>query len=120
MKKSASGAAATRISPSAPTPRWRSQIAATSSASRVTRPATSSIRTKSLPVPLYLPNAISRICEVLRQVVGHAGRASVVGIEPPDPRIASEPRHLPPGELARPLRDAFGGLVQGHPSRHVL
>src|SRR5438046_1305652 len=119
MKKSASGAPVTRMRPSAPTPRCRSQIAAIIPASSETRPSRSSIRTKSFPVPLYLPNFISPI-QVLHQLVDDRDRARIAGLEPSDPRIAPEPRRLPPGQLSGSLGDPVGGLVQGDPSRHVL
>src|SRR5437763_11627838 len=120
MKKSASCAPVTRMSPSAPTPRWRSQIAATSRSSRRTRSSTSEIRTKSFPVPLYFANLSSSISKELRQLVHERDRAALVGLEPPDPGISAEPRRLPPGQLAGSLGRALGGLVQREQARHVL
>src|SRR5439155_17105823 len=120
MKKSASGAAATRIRPSAPTPRWRSQIAAISAASRDCRPSRSSMRTKSFPVPLYFPNRISVIAQIPQELLRHGDRPSLVGVEPPDPGIAAEPRHLPPGQFAGPLHDPAASFLEGDPTRDVL
>src|SRR5438094_642123 len=122
MKKSASGSSgrATRMKPSAPTPRWRSQIAAMSSAVSGMALSRSSISTKSLPVPLYLPNRISVTAVELLQLVDQRGRSALVGVEPPDPGIAPEPRHLPAGQLARSLCGARDRVLQGTSAGHVL
>src|SRR5438874_12862469 len=121
MKKSASGALVTRIRPSAPMPRCRSQIAAMTPGSSDRRPSTSSIRTKSFPVPLYFPNRISgRVIEVLHELVDQRHGTAFAGVEPPDARVAPEPRHLAPGQLAGPLRDPLGRFIQGDRTRHVL
>src|SRR2546430_297892 len=112
MKKSASSAGATRISPSAPTPRWRSQIAAMSPASSDSRSSTSSIRTKSLPVPLYLPNLISSIAQPLRELVDELDRPVHAGLEPSYPRVAPEPRHLATGQRPRALGGAGDRVLQ--------
>src|SRR5438270_9087394 len=104
MKKSASPAGATRIRPSAPTPRWRSQIAAMSPASSESRSSTSSIRTKSFPVPLYFPNLISSIPQVLqvfRELVHELDGPVLAGVEPSYPGVAPKPRHLAPGQRPR-------------------
>src|SRR5919108_6164090 len=120
MKKSASAARVTRISPSAPIPRCRSHSATTSGPSMATRSSTSSIITKSLPVPLYLPNRTSSMAEVLRQLVHD--RKGPVGsrVEPPDARIAAEPGQLPPRERSRPLHGAGDGVLQRLGALEVL
>src|SRR5947208_3681149 len=105
MKKSASSAGATRIRPSEPTPVCRLQIAAISEGASESRSSTSSISTKSFPVPLYLPNLISSIAQVLRHLVDHLDRTARTRLEPVYARIATEPRHLP----ARQRPRAFGG-----------
>src|SRR2546430_8443213 len=120
MKKSASGAPVTRIRPSAPTPRWRSQIAAMSAASSETRSSTSAMRTKSFPVPLYFAILSSSILEVLHEFAGERAGPPFVCVEPSDPRVAPEPRELPPGEVARPCGDPGGRLAEREASRHVL
>src|SRR5437763_14295564 len=120
MKKSASGAPVTRMNPSAPTPRCRLQMAAISPGSSDMRPSTSVTRTKSFPVPLYLPNRISSMCQILRHVVDHGRCAPLVRLEPSDPRVAAEPRHLPPGQLPGPLRDPRPRLLPADASRQVV
>src|SRR4029453_16862646 len=120
MKKSASGAPVTRIRPSAPTPLCRSQIASISEASRESRPSTSSMRTKSLPVPLYFATLSSTILEGPQNLVDERAGASFARMEPPDPRITPEPRQLTPREATRTPHDPRSRLVQSDPPRHVL
>src|SRR5438876_11368712 len=112
MKKSASSAGATRIRPSAPTPVCRLQIAAISEGESVSRSSMSSIRTKSFPVPLYLPNPISSIAQVLRHPVDHFDRTGRTGLEPVYARIATEPRHLPTRQRPRAFRGQCDRVLQ--------
>src|SRR5205085_11958908 len=136
MKKSASGSGfegATRITPSAPTPRCRSQIAATRPGERRTRSSRSSIRTKSFPVPWYFANRSSSIGQVPRDLLLERRRIGTA--EPSRPRISAEPGALPsrerPGasdgsldrlvQRARPVQVARhlsvpDGLARGEPS----
>src|SRR2546430_9187475 len=119
MKKSAPAAGATRIKPSAPTPRCRSQIASMSPASSESRSSTSSIRTKSLPVPLYLPNLISPISQVLRHLVYQLDRPVLAGLEPSYSRVAPEPRRLAAGQCPRALCGAGDRVLQRDRSLQV-
>src|SRR6266542_3220922 len=119
MKKSASGAGAMRISPSAPTPLRRSHSAAIVSRFRRIRSATSSIITKSFPVPWYLENCICllldlrgrnrpdrRLClipsKIRPDLLHHLERAFLARSEPPDAGVASKPCHLPARQRLRP------------------
>src|SRR3954451_23836701 len=111
---------ATRISPSAPTPKCRSHSAATSSGARSSAPSQSSTMTKSFPVPCILVNRSSAISQVLRQLVHDAGRAVRACPEPPDAGIAAEPRQLPPGQRPGPLDGPGGGVLEAQAAGQVL
>src|SRR5439155_10637017 len=131
--------AVTRISPSDPTPRWRSHSAAMRSGVRSRRSSGSWTITKSLQVPWYLAKArtsgvcrsaspfsvassscTSRTFVELHQVVDHRPRPLRPHGEPPDPRVAPEPRHLPPGQRSGSLHGAGDGLLQADPSGQVI
>src|SRR5690242_875456 len=118
--RSATAGEATRISPSAPTPRCRSQRAATRSSGRSRSPSQSSTITKSFPVPCHFSNRNSAISQVLRQLVHDAGRAVRSCAEPPDAGVAPEPRQLPPGQGPGPCDGPGDGLVQGHAAGQVV
>src|ERR671915_211566 len=110
---------ATRIRPSAPTPKCRSHSAAARSWVSSIRPLGSSSITKSLPVPWYLANAIvapltmpSSIAQVLRHLVDDPGRPVRPGPEPPNPRVPPEPRHLASGQRLGPPHRHPDGLLE--------
>src|SRR5439155_15643094 len=129
----------TRISPSAPTPNWRSHRAATSSGDRDRRSRGSSIITKSLPVPWYLANWSSamdpapprgrrhrltpdRIClgpKVLLDLVHDLHRSLRSGREPSDPWVAAEPGELPSSQGPGAADGRSHGVLAGHPPRQV-
>src|SRR5438105_11930594 len=119
MKKSAWAARVMRMTPSAPTPRWRSQIAATSAGSRGRRSSRSSITTKSLPVPWTFENRSSSIGQILQHLVDDRARTPRAGAEPAHPRVLPEPRALPSRE--RPGASFRGGdrLVERAPTREM-
>src|SRR5262245_3452700 len=111
---------ATRMRPSPPTPKWRSQSAATRSGGRSWAPSQSSTITKSFPVPCILVNRSSAISQVLRQLVHDADRAVMARPEPPDAGISAEPGHLPPGQGPGPLDGPGDGLVEAQTAGQVL
>src|SRR3990170_1283249 len=111
MKKSASSARITRIRPSAPTPKRLSHSAATSRSDNEISPSGSSIITKSLPVPWYLPSFSSAI-QILRQAVRDRTRSLRAGLEPFDSRIPPEPRELTPGQRLRPLHRSRDRILE--------
>src|SRR5574341_406744 len=106
------------MTPSAPTPRCRSQRATTSPELSGRTSSRSSSMTKSLPVPWYF-QIRSSATQVLQQVVQDVGGAALAGGEPADPRVSPEPRHLAPGQRLRPLHDQRRGLVEGASPRQV-
>src|SRR6266540_1271461 len=119
MKKSASGAGAMRISPSAPTPLRRSHSAAIVSRFKRIRSATSWIITKSFPVPWYLENCIRLLLDVRGRnrlnrrpclipskirldLLHHLERAFLARTKPLGAGVASKPCHLPTRQRLRP------------------
>src|SRR6266508_4040767 len=112
MKKSASSEGATRITPSAPIPNRRSHRRRASSSPSSNRPATSSIRTKSLPVPWYFENRSSSIRGLhARRQVRHDLLDERLGprfprLEPADPGVPPEEGELPARERPRALHRA--------------
>src|SRR6266511_2380902 len=118
--RAATSVPATRISPSAPTPKCRSHRAATRSGVSSISPPQSSSMTKSFPVPCHFSNRSSATVQVLRHLVGYPDRALRTGPEPADAGIAPEPRHLPPGQGPGPLRGSGHGLVQSRPAGQML
>src|SRR5688500_11163061 len=116
MKKSSSALPrVTRITPSAPTPRCRSQSAATSAGSSGRSSSRSSSMTKSLPVPWYfqiLSSSIRSAFQVPHDVLDEGDGAGRTRCEPPDPWVPVEERHLTAGERLRPPHRARDRLVQ--------
>src|SRR5512134_2608284 len=112
MKKSSPGSRprVTRITPSAPTPRWRSHRAAASSTERGRSSAMSSSRTKSLPVPWYFQMRIGSAIQVPHQPIRELARTVGARAEPTDPRVPAEPHHLTARELLRPPHRALHRL----------
>src|SRR5215208_3452761 len=105
MKKSAPPDGATRITPSAPIPNRRSHSRRASSPLSSNRPARSSNRTKSLPVPWYFQNRSSSIRDppdpprqrrhdILDERLG----PGLPRLEPADPRVPPEEAELPARE----------------------
>src|ERR671914_1007453 len=111
-------AGATRITPSAPTPRCRSHSAATSEGERSRRSPRSSTRTKSFPVPWYFATRRSSMREVFSDLVDVARGALLAGLEPPDPRIATEPGQLAAGQGPGPPHRPVHGFLEGDPAGH--
>src|SRR5512132_4250372 len=108
MKKSASSDGATRITPSAPIPNRRSHRRRASSSPSSNRPATSSSRTKSLPVPWYFENRSSsmrRLPGLPRQqrndVLDERLGPGLPRLEPAGPRVPPEEGELPARERPR-------------------
>src|SRR5262245_16539752 len=118
MKKSASEDGATRITPSAPIPNRRSHSRRASSSPSSKRPATSSSRTKSLPVPWYFQKRSSSIRALpgLRQerhdVPDERLGPGLPRLEPADPRVPPEEGELPARERPRPLHRARNRRVE--------
>src|SRR5512132_3559429 len=119
MKKSASSEGATRITPSAPIPNRRSHSRRASSSPSSNRPATSSSRTKSLPVPWYFQNRSSSIRGLpgLRRqkrndVVDERLGPGLPRLEPPAPWVPPEEGELPARERPRALRRARDRRVE--------
>src|SRR6266508_751638 len=119
MKKSASSEGATRITPSAPIPNRRSHRRRASSSPSSSRPATSSSRTKSLPVPWYFQNrssSIRRPPDVLPQirhdVLDERLGPGLPRLEPADPRVPPEEAELPARERPRALHRARDRRVE--------
>src|SRR4029450_7440834 len=141
MKKSAFSEGATRITPSAPIPNRRSHRRRASSSPSSNRPATSSSRTKSLPVPWYFQNRSSSIRGLpgLRQIrddflgerlgrgpprahpaltqtrphaPGDRLGSAPPRLEPADPRIPPEEGELPARERPRALHRARDRRVE--------
>src|SRR4029450_10393570 len=118
MKKSASSEGATRITPSAPIPNRRSHRRRASSSPSSNRPATSSSRTKSLPVPWYFQNRSSSIRGLpgLRQirddVLGERLGSGLPRLEPADPRIPPEEGELSARERPRAPPPARGRRLE--------
>src|SRR5215207_8035603 len=105
MKKSASEDGATRITPSAPIPKRRSHSRRASSSLNSNRPATSSSRTKSLPVPWYFQNRSSSIRDppdlprqIRHDVLDERLGPGLPRFEPADPRVPPEEGELPARE----------------------
>src|SRR6266540_983865 len=111
---------ATRISPSAPTPKCRSHRAATRAGVSSISPRQSSSMTKSFPVPCHFSNRSSATLQVLRQLVGDRARSVRAGPEPADAGVPPEPPHLSPGQGPGPLHGPGQGLVQGRPAGQML
>src|SRR2546421_1136728 len=117
----------TRMSPSAPTPNRRSHSADTRAAGGRTRSSMSTSITKSFPVPWYLAKFSSdmdvgpflriachrRRSQIPGQLVHDTDRPALAGLEPPDPRVSPEPRHLPAGQSPGPPDRGLDGLLQG-------
>src|ERR671922_2782814 len=95
MKKGASRPGAMRMRPSAPTPKWRSQTARTSSGVIWWRSARSSTTTKSLPVPCALTNSTALALRKNLEGPGEALRPGGKGT-PSHPRVPAEPGELAP------------------------
>src|SRR3990170_2573043 len=112
MKNSPLAERVTRIKPSAPTPKLRSQRRATSSGVTSSSSARSSSMTKSLPVPWYFQKSSSRTTQVLPDLFGDGLRAGLCGLEPADAGITAEPGHLAPGEGSRPSYRARERLLE--------
>src|SRR5918994_2669337 len=119
MKKPASEDVATRIPPSAPIPNRRSHRRRARSSPSSNRPATSSSRTKSLPVPWYFQNRSSSIRglpgrprQVRRDVLDERLRPGLPGLEPADPGVPPEEGELPARERPRALHRAHDRLVE--------
>src|SRR5688572_8224918 len=117
MKKSSPSALprVTRITPSAPTPRCRSQSAATSAGTSGRSSSRSSSMTKSLPVPWYfqiLSSPIRSAFQVPRDVLDDGDGAGRTRREPPDPRVPAEEGHLTTRERLRPPHRARDRLVE--------
>src|SRR5207344_793366 len=110
MKKSASEDGATRITPSPPIPNRRSHRRRANSSPSSSRPATSSSRTKSLPVPWYFQNRSSSIRgppdlprQVVHDVLDEGPGPGLPRLEPADPRVPPEEGELPARECPRAL-----------------
>src|SRR5881296_1189446 len=128
MKKSASSAGAIRMSPSAPTPRWRSQSARMTAGSRRRTSSRSSTITKSFPVPWYLANHTLTLrspfgpdrpgrgprFEIPREDVNDLRGSTLPRLEPPDPGVSPKPGQLAPGEGPVSPDDRGDGLPLGH------
>src|SRR3954447_10012616 len=110
MKNPASEERVTRITPSAPTPRCRSQIAAIRPGERRRRSSRSSIRTKSFPVPWYFPNRSSSIGQIPRDLF--LQRRRIGSFEPSHTRVTSEPGALLSRERSGPSDGSLDRLVQ--------
>src|SRR5215218_4805982 len=105
MKKSAPPDGATRITPSAPIPNRRSHRRRARSSPSSNRPATSSSRTKSLPVPWYFQNRSSSIRgppdlprQIRHDVLDERLGPGLPRLEPADPRVPPEEGELPARE----------------------
>src|SRR4029450_11946706 len=119
MKKSAFSEGATRITPSAPIPNRRSHRRRASSSPSSNRPATSSSRTKSLPVPWYFQKRSSPtrglpgLRQVHNDVLDERLGSGLPRLEPADPRVPPEEGELPgagapPGVSPRPAPPPSG------------
>src|SRR4030095_8505660 len=110
--------AAPGLAPSAPIPNRRSHRRRASSSPSSKRPATSSSRTKSLPVPWYFQKRSSSIRALpgLRQerhdVFDERLGAGLPRLEPADPRVPPEEGELPARERPRALHRARGRRVE--------
>src|SRR3982751_6672605 len=115
-----------RSTPSAPTPKCRSQIAAICAGVRSISPSGSANSTKSLPVPWPLVNC-SEI--VIPSIMAHGitphGREGlrdtvrVAGLDPSRLLVALEPAHLAPGVATGQCRGLRDRLLLGEPSREL-
>src|SRR4051812_36304084 len=99
-----------RMTPSAPTPKWRSAMPARASASNSISPSGSANSTKSLPVPWPLVkwSAVLTGSGYRRTRECHAFR--VVCPDPPSGLVPPEPPHLAPGIAPGERRGLFDRL----------
>ena len=119
IRSAAPGAAGVRAtsSPSAPTPKWRSQTRAASGAAQA-RPRPSPARdrrpsttTKSFPAPWYLTKGMAALHRrPLATIAEHRLGGHPAGVQPVDAPVRAEPAQLAPGVVARRLLVAGDGL----------
>src|SRR4051794_25213390 len=114
----------TRITPSAPSPERRSQIARTNSGVTSRVPAASGSSTKSFSVPCPFTKAMpSATMSRLRrgdQPVHCGDQVGLGGVEPLDPSIAPEPGSLPANEPPGRADGCHDGLRDGDPAVYHL
>src|SRR6266536_1413188 len=109
---------AMRMSPSAPTPKWRSQIALTCAGVISSWSRGSSTTTKSLPVPCALTNSTRCLSVAAQLVGGPVDQVGAVVRRGPGPGGKGTPSHprvpAEPGELAAGVAAGAGGdLLEG-------